>query len=245
MGKKFEQVEITEREPSQIVLSAGSWEDYLARLNKNRRYKAKVALRKIRGSEEQKIFKTKTAQTETEFKEMWEGFVALHQKRWNKLGSIGTFYESANLNFHKEVSLHFFKKGWAQMYALTPINDENMILAMDLNYVFKKKMYGAHTVTDFDSEYYKEGPGTALFFETLNIAIGHNLDIYDFLRGDEQYKVAISDRSLKNRTIHIKNNQGLKGKFHDYFRTQGKLNRSLQRKAVGINLKLQHAIGIR
>ncbi|WP_020404168.1 GNAT family N-acetyltransferase [Gracilimonas tropica] len=242
--KEFSRVHIIDQEPSQLIVCSSSWQDYLTRLNKNRRYKAKTALRKIHGAGSERIFQVRSPKSEDEFIKMWNQFVDLHQKKWNKLGSIGTFYERSNLQFHQDISLQFFKKGWAQIYALSPIQDENELLAMDLNYMFKGRMYGAHTVTNTDSEYYKEGPGTALFFETLLNAIEQNFTSYDFLRGSEAYKYAVSDLTFRNRTVHLKSNRRLQQLLYDLFINQEKLRRTFHRKAAGIRLRLKHSIGI-
>ena len=237
--KEFVHVDIADQEPSQLIHCSGSWQNYLAHLNKNRRYKAKTAIRKIYGPENEKIFQLRTPKNEAEFIELWNQFVDLHQKKWNKLGSIGTFYERSNLQFHQDISLQFFKKRWAQIYALSSIKDENELLALDLNYMFKGKMYGAHTVTNMDSEYYKEGPGTALFYAVLLIACEQN-----FLRGSEAYKYAVSDLTFRNRTVHLKSNRRFQRLFYNIFIKQEKLRRTFHRKAAGIRLRLKHSIGI-
>jgi CelD/BcsL family acetyltransferase involved in cellulose biosynthesis len=196
---------IEEQPTSQIIKLRDSWNNYLAKLSKNRRSHIRRSLKKVYNSKK-KIFDEFEVTKEEDVLPFFEKLVRLHQTRWNRVGSLGTFAEKKNYAFHKEISMTFFKKGWLQLKVLQPIDHTEDLVAVDLNYRFKNRHYGIHSSVNMDSKYYSEGPGSVLLNLTLkNVAESSYLDFYDFLRGSEDYKIRLSNQTSRNRRIVITN----------------------------------------
>lgn len=188
----------------QIILQDG-WQDYLMTVSKNSRSHIRRALKKIENPA-QKIFDEFEVVKEEHVLPFFERLVELHQSRWNRLGSLGTFAEKKNYEFHKEVSQIFFKRGWLQIKVLQPVENAEKSVAIDINYRFKNQLYGVHSSLDVDSKYYSEGPGSILLNATLKgVAKSHSLMRYDFMRGAEDYKIKLSNQASRNRQILLIN----------------------------------------
>lgn len=195
---------ITENEPSQLVDVKGSWQNYLSSLSKNRRYQTRLAYKRAM-LDDYKVFDIEKVAEEEELLSAYEQFVKMHQRKWNSYGSLGSFYEERFYEFDKEVALTFFRKGWLQLLKAVPVDDKSHCAAMDLNYVYKGRICGVHGAMDDDSPYYKQGPGAVLLAVTLEEAIRNKIEVFDFLRGTEPYKLMYSTREMRNRTISITN----------------------------------------
>jgi len=195
-------VETTPCSTHQQVELPGNWDEYLATLSKNSRYHARRALKKIEVPD-RRLFTVHQAQTLSDIEFHFEEMVRLHQNRWNRLGSLGTFAENRNLQFHREVVQHFYKMGWIQLNILSPVEEPDSV-AIDLNYHYKGKLFGIHCTVDDESEYYQAGPGTSLIYHTLKSAMIEGCLHYDFLRGEEPYKQVLANRTQITQNISIR-----------------------------------------
>ncbi len=202
IGMKFSVEECLSSQ--QITLEDG-WQDYLMTVSKNSRSHIRRALKKIEHPD-QKVFDEFEVSREEDVLTFFERMVEFHQTRWNRLGSLGTFAERKNYEFHKEISQIFFKKGWLQINVLQPADDPEKSVAIDINYRFKNRLYGVHSSLDIDSKYYSLGPGSILLNATLKgVAESKQLDEYDFMRGLEDYKIKLSNQTSRNRKIVLMN----------------------------------------
>lgn len=198
------QFHIEDRSGSQMIQLDCKWEEYLMSISKNRRSHARRALKRLYDNE-QKIFKVCEVREENQVLPYFETLADLHQRRWNREGSLGAFAEKTNYEFHKEIALRFFRKGWLQMNILMPIENQDENVAIDMNYRYKNRLYGIHCALNVDSEYYNHGPGTVLLNTTLKDVAESQLEYYDFLRGSEEYKLKLSNKTSRNRNIIIRN----------------------------------------
>lgn len=196
---------VEECSASQLITLQGNWEEYLKSVSKNSRSHMRRALKKIY-EPDQKIFDEFEIEREEHVLPFFEKLVELHQTRWNRIGSLGTFAEVKNYEFHKEISQIFFKKGWLQIKILKPVDNPEESVAVDLNYRFKDRLYGVHSSLDIDSEYYSVGPGSILLNATLKgVTEDNHLKVYDFMRGGEGYKLKLSNQTSMNRQIVLMN----------------------------------------
>lgn len=196
---------IDEQSSSEIVHLKEDWQVYLSSLTKNRRSHIRRGIKKVY-TEKKKIFDEFDVTREEDVAPFFERLVKLHQTRWNNFGSLGTFAEKKNYEFHKEISLTFFKKGWLHLKALQPVDRTEESVAVDLNYRFKNRHYGVHSSVNMNSKYYGAGPGVILLNLTLKeIAESSHLEYYDFLRGSEEYKLRLSNQTSQNRRVVVIN----------------------------------------
>lgn len=194
--------EIKETMSSQVVVLPQSWEKYLTSLSKNRRYQTRLALK--RGTDEEiKVFEIEETDQEEGMLLDYEQLCEMHQKKWNSLGALGSFYEDRSYQFYKEVTLKFFRRGWAKFFKAVPVSAKDQCAAFDLVYEYKHRLFAVHGVADHKSPHYKMGPGIVLLAVTLKNAIEQQSNMYDFLRGCEEYKLGYANKEIKNKTVFV------------------------------------------
>lgn len=196
-------VSVTNTHKSFRVFLPPDWEDYLMSVSKDTRSHSRRALKKIYNSKQQLYSLAEPAGRE-EAAAFFDEMVNMHQDRWNRLGSLGTFAEKENYQFQKEVALRLFESGRLQIKKLTSIQEQNKSAAIDVNYLFKNVVYGAHCAVDDTSEYYRKGPGTVLLCAALKEISENGLNCFDFLRGSEGYKQSYSNDDTDILRITIK-----------------------------------------
>jgi CelD/BcsL family acetyltransferase involved in cellulose biosynthesis len=239
LGEVSKLMDIEENQSSQIIKLSSNWEGYLNDMSKGRRYKTRQSLNKIIDPDK-KIFCVNSPENEDEFSQYYQKMVSIHQRKWNELGSIGTFFEDENRLFHEEVSQLLFKKGWLKIHALSPISMPEEVIAIDLNYCFRNRIYKAHTAVDKQSEYFKEGPGTCLLNMEIKEAFDDHMAEFDFMRGDEEYKRMVSNVELRSKTITLRDPHWYRNKLRTLVKRKTSLSRSLNRKISGHKLKMEN-----
>lgn len=225
---------------SLLIKLEGSWDNYLKSISKNSRSHARRALKKV-NQKSRKIFDIHSVETREAISEKFDQMVQMHQERWNRLGALGTFWEEKNFRFHKEIALAFYEKGWLQLLYLTSLKGCK-ILSIDLNYRYKRCLYGVHCALDDQSYYYKMGPGKSLLNATLFNASLENIDKYTFLRGSESYKADMANHKTFNSTWSVFHNgvtAGVKVRvLKKLMHFQRKMNRKVQTVIMMVNQRL-------
>lgn len=163
-----------------LVLSLPStYDEYLKMLGKSLRYDVKRL--------DKDLFKTGRAQVlQVGEDDIDEGMTILfetHKKRWRKRGLPGAFIGRAEA-FHKEWAHLAAARGYLWL-SLLKIDGETIgaIYAMTLGSACYYYQAG------FDPTKGSISPGTLLVAATIKRAIEEGKDIFDFLRGDEPYKM--------------------------------------------------------
>jgi hypothetical protein len=77
-------------------------------------------------------------------------------------------------------------------------------IAIDLNFKFNNKIYLIQRGFDDESKLKKHGPGNVLLYCILKEAANEGVDVYDFLRGDEHYKLRMANQTIQNKHIVLK-----------------------------------------
>lgn len=179
-----------------------SWDEYLTRLSKNSRKKARRYLKKVE-DEDQKIFKIDEPSNIFQLTEAYETLVRVHQKQWNDQGFPGMFYEKRMSEFTKEICLEFFKNGWLQIKKLTPLNDKTSV-AIDLFFTYKKRVYSIIGGMDYQNSLLtNEGAGNIIFTSVLKEAIENDYEMFDYIRGAQNYKLRKADHVMTNRNVLV------------------------------------------
>lgn len=202
-------------EVSKITVTPGSvcpvveikrtWDDYLSDMSRHARSQIRRYIRKT-NDKEQRIFKIIQLTTGDDITRAFDRLVWLHQKRWNQLGFPGVFAESRMVNFLKEVVLEFSKKGWLKINVLEPLNEPGNWVAVDLMFYYNKILYLAQRSFDTDTELDCNAPGNVMLYSTLyKLFRQKKITVYDFLRGDENYKFRAANKVIRNATIVITN----------------------------------------
>lgn len=210
-----------------------SWDDLLSNLSSNARYQIRRDIRKITDDE---IFELQTAQTSREVEEAFANLVEFHQHRWHNLGQPGIFADKRILKFFREITMKFHEKGWLSFKSLAA---EGECVAVDLLFKFKGILYMIQRGFDDSSEYNQHGPGNVLLYSVIKEAIQDGFKKYDFLRGEEKYKLRTANRTPQNKEIIIQ-------KIHGYGKSSFRINRGV-RGYANFKRKLQnekHVLGV-
>jgi CelD/BcsL family acetyltransferase involved in cellulose biosynthesis len=115
----------------------------------------------------------------------------LHQRRQEALGHAGCFSSVQFTEFHREVSRRFLAQGklrltWTEM-AGRPIAADYCFLGGRTIYYYQ---------TGLEQEAIKIAPGWLGMIGSIKLAIESGFRTFDFLRGDEAYKMSWGARPL-------------------------------------------------
>lgn len=178
-----------------------SWDEYLGRMSKKSRSKTRRYLRKVEDND-QKIFDIQTPEDPDELAAAYETLVCLHQEQWNNKGFPGTFYKKRMYEFTKEITFEFFKNGWLQIKKLTSV-DDNALVSSDMFFTYNKRMYYMHGGMNDQSPLLSKGAGHIIFNTAVKEAIEKKYEVFDFMRGLQEYKLWKGDVVTTNKMISI------------------------------------------
>ena len=116
--------------------------------------------------------------------EFLEDLVRLHTIRWNELDQNGVLSDSRLLDFHSGVAPALLKDGLLRLYRMRL--NERTIAAI---YAFFHRETVFCYLQGFDPQFAHLSPGTQLMFSVIEDAVKLGLRRFDFLRGEEGYKL--------------------------------------------------------
>jgi len=160
-----------------------SWEGLLHHLGPNTRQNIR---RKLRRLKEHGMQVEVLACPADNIDQGIETFSEIHRKRWTSLGHPSAFDNPAVRLFHTDVARAFSRRGWLRLYLLK-VNGE--YVATSLNFNFHHTMYMYQCNAYASREIMRLSPGTTLRAVTMKKGIAEGMRVFDFLRGDETYKV--------------------------------------------------------
>ncbi len=172
-----------------------TWDEYLQRLSKTRRERARQLVRNYFDTNRAVIH---TADSPQMLQAGLNTLTTLHQKRWNSLGQTGCF---ASMEFHaflSEVSQEFFNIGKLRLQWVE-LDGQPVAAEMDFKDDHTLYMYQS----GMDPEFSRHRPGWLGTIATLRNAIDQNYRYYDFLRGDEPYKAHWRGQAQPLSTVRI------------------------------------------
>ncbi|MEX0648876.1 MAG: GNAT family N-acetyltransferase [Balneolaceae bacterium] len=179
-----------------------TWEEYLKTMSKRRRNHARKFIRNV-SDPKVKLFELRRAETKKQVSEIFEKLVDLHQKHWNSIGHPGVFAEKRYHRFLKEATSQLFAEGCVWLNTIYSVENEEKIVAIDLLFVFKDRMYLLQRAYDSSSAVHTNSPGTVLLYNTIRQGIQQNYKYFDFLRGEDSYKYRTANSTVTNRRITI------------------------------------------
>lgn len=202
------EVSISDASKSYNVLPEDSWENYLKNLTSKERNNVRRSLKSI-GNGEKSIFRVEELELSGDIKKTLQRFIELHQKQWNARGMPGSFAEICMYQFFMDVSKKLYENGHLKIKTIQA--DEmygiEQCLGIDINLVYKSRMYGQHRAMDIESRYFTRSPGKALLTSTIKDAV-QSYKTFDFLRGEEKYKQRLATNMNQNKTVRIRVSSG-------------------------------------
>jgi CelD/BcsL family acetyltransferase involved in cellulose biosynthesis len=112
-----------------------------------------------------------------------ERLAELHRKRWEGAGGSESFASPEYMAFHHAIIRSCFARGWLRLYCL---EIDGAIVAMSYCYRFRNAIFVMQN--GFDPAWGAWRPGTVLLSHAIDHAITEGNKVYDFLRGEHNYK---------------------------------------------------------
>lgn len=164
-----------------IELSGHDWESYLASLGPAHRYNVR---RRLRNLTRRWRVSFEPVRSESQRSEALRQLMALHRRRWQERGSPGAFHPPALAAFHEELTRLALGQGWLRLYLLRL--DGQPVAAL-YGFIYRRAFYFYQS--GFDPGFHKYSVGLVAMGLAIRSAIEEGAQTYDFLRGDEPYKL--------------------------------------------------------
>jgi CelD/BcsL family acetyltransferase involved in cellulose biosynthesis len=168
-----------------------TFDEYLAGLSSNMRYKVRRDERDILGKLGGRV---EVLTQPAEVRAGLQTLVRLHVAHWNRLNEPGTLNRPGIVNFLEEMS----SDAGARLYLLHGPKHAEAAL---ISFVFGDTMMYYQMGWDPDSIFVPCRPGYYLLSCSIRDAIQSKLRYFDFLRGDETYKTRFTQTFRKTHTV--------------------------------------------
>lgn len=186
-------VELRKHDVAPVIDLPGTWDDYLATLDKKQRHEVRRKLRRI--EEAQGEWHTLDANDSLDTAIL--DFIGLHKtSRPDK----HLFMDSRMQNFFVEIARALNPHGWLQILFLQV---EGKRAASLLNFVYHNDILVYNSGYD-PVTYGALSPGIVLFARSIQDAIADKRRRYDFLRGNEEYKYRFGAHDTLILELHIR-----------------------------------------
>lgn len=154
-----------------------TWDEYLASIDRKQRHEIKRKMRRV----SEAAHKFEVIESEEEALPAIETFISLHKA---SSAEKRDFWDDAHLSFFRNFIPAAGKAGWLRLFFLKIDNTRTAaMLVFDFNNQYLLYNSG------FDPNAFKNlSTGNVLTAYTIQQAIENKKSVYDFLRGDEEYK---------------------------------------------------------
>ncbi len=116
--------------------------------------------------------------------ESMQALIQLHAARWRKHGEAGMIEANSSAGFLQDVASAFARRDMLRIFVL---RFEGQIAAVILAFQYAGTLF--NYLTAFDPQYEALGLGQTLLYESLRYSFEHRYRAWDFLRGNEPYKL--------------------------------------------------------
>lgn len=130
--------------------------------------------------------------------EFLEDLVRLHTIRWNQLDENGVLNDSRVVSFHRSVAPALLQDGLTRLYRLR-LNGRT--LAVIYSFFHRDTVFCY--LQGFDPQFSHLSPGTQLMFAVIEDAVRLGSRRFDFLRGEEGYKLHWRPRGEPTYRIEV------------------------------------------
>lgn len=156
-----------------------SFEQYWSERSKSLRQNVRRDRQKAESQAPLRFDVSTTADTEA-----MHALIQLHASRWQKQGERGMIEANQSAAFLQEITSLFAARGMLRIFSL---RFREKIAAIILAFEYAGTLF--NYLTAFDPEHEALGLGRALLYEALRDSFERRCAAWDFLRGDEPYKI--------------------------------------------------------
>ncbi|WP_372620676.1 GNAT family N-acetyltransferase [Falsiroseomonas sp.] len=162
--------------------------DYLAGRSANARYQIRRSNRLYEASGPLTLARAETPAV----REAWlEELIALHDASWRRRGQPGAFATAFLLRFHRSLTARAMERGELDLLRITAGPRRVGLL---YNVRFRGRVYAYQTgLADAAGEPHAR-PGLTCHSLAVEMALARGDQVYDFLAGDQRYKLSLADR---------------------------------------------------
>jgi len=178
------------------------WEAYLQPLSKSRRSKIRRFLKlACKNSNNKHLFTIERIKDVKPMVASLDKLVHMHQQRWNEMGFPGSFAENRYYEFVKEILSTLGNRGLAVVYLAKNADDPTQVVAADLLLTYQQRTYLLLRGINVYADHLDRGPGNVLLYSEIQDAVAAKHEVFDFLRGAENYKLRTANQQVQNKTI--------------------------------------------
>lgn len=177
---------------SPLIELPASWDDYLATLDKKQRHEIRRKLRRL----EESNARWYAVESGAGLDEAVANFIELHKKSQPEKH---LFMDERMQQFFIEMARTCAAQGWLRLEFL---EIEGKSAASIFSFVYRNEVLVYNSGYNPD-QYGTLSPGVALFAHSIQQAITAGHRVYDFLRGDEEYKYRFGAKSTNVYELHI------------------------------------------
>ena len=172
-----------------------SWDDWLASLHRDRRYRVRSIRKKLVATHpDARFFVWDDAAT---LDAGVDRLAYLHRKRWTASGESHGFSSPEYIEFHHAVMAACLARDRLRLYCL---EIGGKIVAMFYFYRFRDSVYLMQS--GFDPDHADLKPGQVLLGYIIEHAIGEGHAVLDFLRGEHRYKDELATGKRETVFVH-------------------------------------------
>ncbi len=182
-------------QPIAFVPLPPTWEEYLRSLSSHHRSGLRYKRNKlVKGHGARFFVWNDAANLDAAFDRLAE----LHHKRWEASGGSESFASAEYLEFHRRVMKACLPRGWLRLYCLEV---DGEIAAMSYCYRFRNTVFSMQS--GFDPAKGKLKVGNVLLSHAFEHAIGEGNRVFDFLRGEHDYKEQLTTDQRETRCLWV------------------------------------------
>lgn len=164
------------------LLLPDNWDTLNQSLSKSMRYSLGRFRRRL-DKDYPEINQFKQITNPAEVKDFISSLVDLHTASQKRKDNAGLFADQNMIDFHTELAERFLAKGWLRSYTLDV--GETSIAAL---HCFQYNNRVSFYQSGFDQFWQRYSPGTQIMEHAIKEAIKDKNNVFDFLRGNEDYK---------------------------------------------------------
>lgn len=172
-----------------------TWDEYFHSHSRKRRGNLRRALKQLKQKYDVN-YERYNAVNEAEYGV--DKFLELKQKRLENKKMKGIWYSQRTRGFYTDIANVFARRGWLDLSFLTA---DGKPLSAVYGFRYDGRFY--YTNTAFDPEYSEYSPGNLHIMYLIEDMFGNGLREFDFLRGDETYKLMWTKVARSNFEVMI------------------------------------------
>jgi CelD/BcsL family acetyltransferase involved in cellulose biosynthesis len=170
-----------------VVRAAGN--DYLGQCSANTRQQIR---RSDRFYQQQGSIEVETAPSVEAAHVMLDEMAALHQTTWTARGHPGSFHRPFFRRFHRALIETALPRG---EIALQKFHKKDTIIGILYGFIYRNHMAAYQSGFAYQADEPRAKPGLTSHARAIQFALDQGIDTYDFLAGEDRYKVSLANTS--------------------------------------------------